>query len=81
MALEFDVQRFNLHDTCLQAADNKSFRLVDQGLVDTTLHFFINGYCHGQKVLQHDLHFQLHGKKIIKSIQQRLLDYKDYLTK
>ncbi len=43
-------------------------RVIDQDMVDNTLFLYINGDCHGQRVLTHDLRFQLNGKKIVKSV-------------
>ena len=51
-------------------------RMIDQDMVETNLFMYINGECHGQRVLQHDLRFQINGKKIIKSVQARLVEYK-----
>lgn len=54
-------------------------RMVDQDMVDSNLYFYINGECHGQRVLQHDLRYHLNGKKIIKSIQARLVEFKKHV--
>ncbi len=54
-------------------------RMVDQDMVDSNLYFYINGECHGQRVLQHDLRYTLNGKKIIKSIQARLVEFKQHV--
>ena len=54
-------------------------RMVDQDMVDSCLFLYINGECHGQRVLQHDIRLQLNGKKIIKSIQARLVEFKKHL--
>jgi hypothetical protein len=45
-------------------------------MVEQTIMLYINGECHGYRVLQQDMRYQLQGKKIIKSVQQRILDYK-----
>ncbi|CDW78619.1 UNKNOWN [Stylonychia lemnae] len=68
----------NLNDTEVQEAHP---RIINQQLVDSTFHYYVNGYCHGQKILQHDLHYLLQGKKIVKSIQQRIIDYKEHIQK
>ena len=54
-------------------------RMVDQDMVDSNLYFYINGECHGQRVFQHDLRYHLNGKKIIKSIQARLVEFKKHV--
>ncbi|TNV85207.1 hypothetical protein FGO68_gene8034 [Halteria grandinella] len=55
-------------------------RIIDQDMVGSTLYFYVNGECHGKKVLQQDLRYQLQGKKIVKSVQSRILDFKQAIA-
>lgn len=57
----------------------RQLRLINQDYVDQTTYFSLNGECHGQLVFERDLKFQLQGKKVIKSIQERLIRAKDYV--
>lgn len=50
-------------------------------MVESHLHFKLNGRIHGNNVFQRDLDFALNGKKIVKSIQNRLNSYANYLFK
>eukprot|EP00347_Sterkiella_histriomuscorum_P023513 403334361 len=86
MCLEFDLSSIfipqdyfaesQLFDTHLTQV---SPRVVNQSMVESTFHYYINGECHGQRILLSDLHYQLQGKKIVKSIQQRITDYKELI--
>ena len=48
--------------------------------MENTVYLHLNGDCHKQKVFSQDLVYQLQGKKLIKSIQDRLIRAKDYLA-
>ena len=39
----------------------------------------MNGTCHGQQVFSTDLKWCMHGKKVVKSIQERLIDIKQHI--
>lgn len=49
-------------------------KYIHQKYVDSSMFFIINGECHGQKVFNQDMQYQLQGKKVIKSIQERVID-------
>ena len=53
--------------------------MINQDYVEQTIYFTLNGDCHGQKVFEVDLYYQLQGKKIIKSVQERLIRAKDHI--
>lgn len=57
----------------------KQLRVIDQAYVEQIIYFNLNGICHGQKVFESDLQFELNGKKVVKSIQERLIKAKDYI--
>lgn len=76
--VEFDLEK-QLPDILGSETEQQCIRLIDQTLVESSLHFNINGRVHGERVFSNDLHYQLQGKKIIKSIQQRVIDYKEHL--
>jgi hypothetical protein len=73
-----DLDKTIMTEDELAACD---IRMVDQDMVESTLFMYINGECHGKKVLSQDLRYQIQGKKLIKSIQGRLLDYKNDVGK
>lgn len=51
----------------------RKLRIIDQSYVDQTVYLNINGTCHGQKVFKKDLQYNLPGKRVIKSLQDRLI--------
>lgn len=86
MCVEFDLSQLPLphylSDPHFVCSEDPTFphelspRVINQPMVDTTFHYYLNGECHGYRVFQQDLHFQLQGKKIVKSVQDRILEYK-----
>ena len=50
-------------------------RQINQNLVDSSLHFFINGFIHDRQVFSQDLQYNLQGKKIIKSAEKRIKEF------
>lgn len=50
-------------------------KVLDQGMVESHFHFKLNGRIHKKNVFQRDLDYALNGKKIVKSIQNRLNTY------
>jgi hypothetical protein len=48
-------------------------RMIDQTFVDQTIYINVNGDCHGSKVFKKDLQYSLQGKRVIKSLQDRLI--------
>ena len=54
-------------------------RLVNQEFVDSQIQFYMNGHCHGELVFSNDLKWCMHGKKVVKSIQERLIDIKQHI--
>lgn len=90
VCLEFDVQDLPIGlDAAKKAAEqdehvkmNRKFRVINQDFINQNLCFRINGTCHGQKVFaenSNSLSFSLSGKKVIKSIQDRILKLKTLL--
>lgn len=59
----------------------KFLRELDQHMVESHIQFKLNGRIHTKNVLQKDLDFALNGKKIVKSVQNRLEHYANYLLK
>jgi len=57
----------------------KKLRVVDQEFVDSTFFFNVNGECHGKKIFKKDLTYSLQGKRVIKSLQDRLIQAQDYI--
>lgn len=51
----------------------RKLRVIDQAYVDQSVYININGDCHGQKIFKKDLQFNLQGKRVIKSLQDRLI--------
>ena len=54
-------------------------RDINQGFVDSQISFSLNGICHGQKVFKVDLKWLMHGKKLVKSIQDRVEKLKKHI--
>lgn len=42
-------------------------------------YFKLNGECHGKLVFEQDLKYSIQGKKVIKSIQERLIRAKEHI--
>lgn len=90
VCLEFDLQDQPLLSKDNQTEDehrdiqtNRKFRIIDQTFVESTYQFRINGNCHGQKIFgggHSGLNFTLSGKKVIKSIQDRIISLKKQLA-
>ena len=62
---------------------HKRFRLINQTMIDTLIHFKLRANCHGNSLFYPadlSLNFSLSGKKIIKSIQGRILTLKRKLA-
>jgi hypothetical protein len=76
MCLEFD-----LSDTPLDETLSRRFKKIDQSFIESSIKFQITGTCHGQQIFENDqaLDYMVSGKKIIKSIQDRLLKLKESL--
>ena len=52
---------------------------INQDFVEQNFVFTLNGECHGERVFNKDLVFIANGKKIVKSVQDRLLEVKEHL--
>lgn len=50
-------------------------------MVESHLQFKLNGRVHTKNVFEKELDFALNGKKVVKSIQNRLENYANYLLK
>ena len=57
----------------------RQLRVINQEYVEQVTYFKLNGECHGKLVFEHDLKYQIQGKKVIKSIQERLVRAKDHI--
>lgn len=89
ICLEFDLQDLNINlakdntDKDQQEAVklNRKFRVINQDMTNSTVHFRLNGQCHGQNVFAQNqaITFNINGKKLIKSIQDRILSLKSAL--
>jgi len=56
-------------------------RELDQNMVESHIQFKLNGRIHTKNVFEKDLDFALNGKKIVKSIQNRLECYANYIMR
>lgn len=68
--LEYDMQELPLENEI-----SRRFRKIDQSFIESSVRFQISGSCHGQRIFENELSidYVISGKKIIKSIQDRLL--------
>lgn len=89
MCLEFDLQDLDIN-MAKENADkeqqekiklNRKFRVINQDMTNSTVHFRLTGHCHGQGVFAPNqaVSFNINGKKLIKSIQDRILNLKSAL--
>lgn len=71
--MEFDIE--STQD------DLKFLRELNQSMVESHIQFKLNGRVHTRNILEKDLDFSLNGKKVVKSIQNRLKHYANYILK
>lgn len=89
ICLEFDLQDHPItapadasEEVKETARNNRRFRVITQEYIETNFQFRINGSCHGHKIFcgSQSLSFSLSGKKVIKSIQDRIISLKQSLA-
>ena len=92
MCLEFDLQDFPIevpeHDKenpemIEQVQSNRRFRVIDQNMIESMIHLRLKANCHGNSLFsppEMTLNFNIQGKKLIKSIQDRILGLKEKLA-
>ena len=84
--LEFDFQNHRIDQSVSEEERrmNRRFRVIDQYMIESMLDFKIQGSCHGMSLFrqyENNITFSISGKKMIKSIQNRILSLKDKLSK
>jgi hypothetical protein len=89
MCLEFDLEGLNINSVKdstnkeeLETVKlNRKFRVITQEMTDSTVQFRLSGECHGQNLFAQNqaITFNINGKKLIKSIQDRILSLKSAL--
>lgn len=65
---------------CVEFDNFETHSIIDQAFVDSKFTLSLNARCHGdRRVLKHDLVHRFSGKKVIKSVQERILNLKQFL--
>ena len=72
LLIEFDLDNYKVH--------NKYFKIINQSFFESEIKCTLNGLVHQKELLKNDIFFKIDPKKLIKSIGNRIENYKnDYL--
>ena len=72
LLIEFDLDNYKVH--------NKYFKIINQSFFESEIKCTLNGLVHQKELLKNDIFFKIDPKKLIKSIENRIENYKnDYL--
>lgn len=58
-----------------------AFRMINQDFSESNFFLELTGYIHGKRILVRPITVNLYGKKLIKSVQERINDYKMHLKR
>ena len=72
LLIEFDLDNYKVH--------NKYFKIINQSFFESEIKCTLNGLVHQKELLKNDIFFKIDPKRLIKSIGNRIENYKnDYL--
>ena len=72
LLIEFDLDNYKVH--------NKYFKIINQFFFESEIKCTLNGLVHQKELLKNDIFFNIDSKRLIKSIENRIENYKnDYL--
>lgn len=72
-----------IENIILEVENNRKFRVLNQSMIENIIQLKLSGYSHDSPIFSPSefyLNFNIQGKKIIKSIQSRILDLKSKLS-
>jgi hypothetical protein len=67
---------FEINSNSISKDHLKYFREINNDFVEKEIHFVLNGTIHGKPIFKNELRYSIEARKIIKSMQFRLENYK-----